>query len=419
MENKIEELEYQEEWAYPSGGCLNITDDCNLACHYCFVQQKPHYMDLQTAKDAVDFLWNNYQIKKEKKLPTDAPYINFFGGEPTLLWDEIIEPLVLYIKEKYQNQINIGMTTNGTLLNETRIKFIKNNAIGVLLSIDGDRETQELTRPCKNGQSSFDLIFPNIKLLLEFQPNMTFRATVNQENVGQMFHNYLFAQSLGFKEFFFSPNEREKWSEKNLLILEQEVAKIFQHIFLYLQKNLIPPLSSSLINDGFKNALDICYNINQENIETLKDKPTYQGRCGIGNSNIAIGYNGQIFGCQEQNSRENTNSIFNIGDIYNGINREKQIYLINTYRKSIDMKCENLEICKICKNIKKCNIDMCPSTSMDLFNNLKIKTEVQCRYKNAFTNNALTLIQLLNDSFTFEKYLQTILEGSTQYHGYK
>ena len=69
MENeKIEELEYQEQWAYPSGGCLNITDDCNLACHYCFVQQKPHYMDLQTAKDAVDFLYNNYEIKKKKDL---------------------------------------------------------------------------------------------------------------------------------------------------------------------------------------------------------------------------------------------------------------------------------------------------------------------------------------------------------------
>ena len=81
---------------------MNITDDCNLACHYCFVQQKPHYMDLQTAKDAVDFLWNNYQIKKEKKLPTDNPYINFFGGEPTLLWDEIIEPLSIYIRNNYE-----------------------------------------------------------------------------------------------------------------------------------------------------------------------------------------------------------------------------------------------------------------------------------------------------------------------------
>ena len=311
------------------------------------------------------------------------------------------------------------MTTNGTLLNTQRIEFIKNNNIGVLLSIDGDRETQELTRPCKNGQSSFELIMPNIKFLLEYQPNMTFRATVNQETVNNIFHNYLFAQSLGFKEFFFSPNEREKWSEENLLILEQEVSKIFQHISIYLQHNIIPPLTSSLIKDGFRNALDICYNIKNKEILQEKQKPIYQSRCGIGNANIAISYNGKILGCQEQNSRENTNQPFEIGNIYTGINKEKQLYLINTYKNSINMQCENKNICKNCKNIKNCNIDMCPSTSMDLFNNLTTKTEVQCRYKNAFTNNALTLIKILDNSETFQKYIQLILKGETQYHGYK
>jgi len=31
------QIEYQEKWKYLSEACLNITDDCNLACHYCFV----------------------------------------------------------------------------------------------------------------------------------------------------------------------------------------------------------------------------------------------------------------------------------------------------------------------------------------------------------------------------------------------
>jgi len=38
---------------------LNVTDDCNLQCRYCFVQQQPHYMTLQTAKDIADWLYQN------------------------------------------------------------------------------------------------------------------------------------------------------------------------------------------------------------------------------------------------------------------------------------------------------------------------------------------------------------------------
>ena len=38
---------------------LNVTDSCNLRCPYCFVEQKPNYMNYQTAKDTADFLIRN------------------------------------------------------------------------------------------------------------------------------------------------------------------------------------------------------------------------------------------------------------------------------------------------------------------------------------------------------------------------
>ena len=65
--------------------------------------------------------------------------ITFFGGEPTLLWDELIEPLVAYSKDKYPGRVKFGITTNGTLLNEKRIDFLKENNIPPLLSIDGHK----------------------------------------------------------------------------------------------------------------------------------------------------------------------------------------------------------------------------------------------------------------------------------------
>ena len=91
-------FEYKEEYRYPTSACLNVTDNCNLACRYCFVEQHPHYMSLQTAKDAIDYLENNYIYKKEH-LGIDIPiHITFFGGEPMLMYNEIIVPLTEYVQ---------------------------------------------------------------------------------------------------------------------------------------------------------------------------------------------------------------------------------------------------------------------------------------------------------------------------------
>ena len=61
------EFEYKEEYGWLTNICLNVTDACNLACRYCFVEQHPHYMTLDVAKQAVHFILDNLE-KKNKKL---------------------------------------------------------------------------------------------------------------------------------------------------------------------------------------------------------------------------------------------------------------------------------------------------------------------------------------------------------------
>lgn len=141
------EFEYKEEYAWLTNICLNVTDACNLACRYCFVEQHPHYMTYEIAEKAVYFILENLK-KKNKKFGTDEKaYITYFGGEPTLMWDEIIVPLTIWIR-KNNFPINLSITTNGTLLNKERIDFLKNNNVPILLSIDGAEETQNYNRPC-------------------------------------------------------------------------------------------------------------------------------------------------------------------------------------------------------------------------------------------------------------------------------
>ena len=73
---------------------LIVTHACNLACRYCFVHQEPSRMTYETAKEAAQFLADN------AKEAGGVPGINFFGGEPLLMWDSIIKPLTLWIREE-------------------------------------------------------------------------------------------------------------------------------------------------------------------------------------------------------------------------------------------------------------------------------------------------------------------------------
>ena len=150
-------------------------------------------MTLDTAKKAVDFMVNNFKKAKELGYGQKEINLTYFGGEPTLCWDSIIVPLTEYIKNNYKDIFNLNMTTNGTLLNEERINFLKDNNIHLLLSCDGPPEVQDYNRPTRDGGKSSILIEKNIPLILEAFPNTTFRATINQDNCDKLFDSYIYA----------------------------------------------------------------------------------------------------------------------------------------------------------------------------------------------------------------------------------
>ena len=413
LSNPQYKFEYLDKYKYLTNVCLNVTDDCNLHCRYCFVEQHPHYMTLQVAIDSVKYIYNNLQIKKELGYCTENEKcsLNFFGGEPTLMWDSIIVPLTNYIKEHYNDEIYLGITTNGTLLNEERITFLKENDIGVLLSIDGGPEAQCFNRPCKDPQmNSFQLVSRNIPKLLELFPNTVFRATIAQESVNTVFESYLYAEKMGFQHIFQIPNEREHWTSENLNILKEEIKKIYYYNLKYFLNNQIPPLTNDLIVRSFEYIKWIDEQIILKNNRHCGDKTC--DRCGLGTTYGSISYDGTIYGCQEQDSRS-TNDLFKLGNIYTGgIEEERQIKLLKIYSQSGDIVCENPQLCQNCKMKLRCVDDCCPSTSYDMYNNCATKSEVNCVFYQTLIDNALTLMNILvpmeNDAF--KSWLSDIYE---------
>ena len=99
---------------------MNLTNQCNLACTYCYEfgedkvatpEGKPKFMDLETAKASVDFLLKESEGRK-------AIHITFFGGE-TLMNFPLLKEVVAYASDRAASEdrfIDFSLTTNATLL---------------------------------------------------------------------------------------------------------------------------------------------------------------------------------------------------------------------------------------------------------------------------------------------------------------
>ena len=138
---------------------LNVTHKCNLACTYCFASKYDDLpiMEPAVAIEAVDRLLS----------PTRPIVVSFFGGEPLVAWDTIVATVqhcnVLSRARKQKHTYHI--TTNATLLDEDRIKFIAANGISLLVSLDGPKDIHDESRLMKSGKGSFEEVMRALRLL--------------------------------------------------------------------------------------------------------------------------------------------------------------------------------------------------------------------------------------------------------------
>ena len=190
---------------------LNITNQCNLACTYCYEfgadkiatpQGKPKYMTVDTAKASVDFLLKEAAGRK-------GVHITFFGGE-TLMNFRLLQEVVGYATAKGDAQgckVGFSLTTNATLLTDEIIAFLSENAIGVTVSMDGPPDLQNKRRVYKSGKGSYEVIEPRLRKLIAGHKTraITARVTLTDgvTDVIRIFRHL--KEDLGFHEVGFAP----------------------------------------------------------------------------------------------------------------------------------------------------------------------------------------------------------------------
>lgn len=370
-----------------SSAFLVVTQQCNLACKYCFVVQKNKKMSYKVAQDSADFIYKNAKEQKQR------PSINFFGGEPLLRWDDIIVPLTKYIRGKYGDNFGLSMTTNGVLLDKEKLEFMKKNNIGFMVSIDGNKKTSDSNRCMHDGKSSYDILEPKIPMFLKYNPNMTCRMTLDHDNVAEYFNNHKWAVEHGYNNTFSIVNVFSDWSEEEKKELKKQVyllADYYLELIMQGKHIVFKPFYDMFAkyhkNKSLKEGYfrDACQNI-----------PAC-GRCGLGASRFAsIGADGTLYSCQEMADNFEKGYIFKIGDIYNGEDEEARQNIIKQFNTK-KVYCENhIYKCEECKLNRICD-GGCTINNYFKTGDLNCMPAILCYYYQCLYNEAERIVGIAN-----------------------
>lgn len=320
-----------------SSAMLAVTHGCNLECRYCFVRQGTEKMTMETARRAVDFLSAN------ARRAGVTPSVNFFGGEPLLLWDELIEPLVREVREEGR-PFHFSVTTNGTLLTDRRLDFMHREGFGLLLSMDGVREVQDANRPFHGGRGSFDVLEPLVPKVLARWSGATLRMTAAPGTCSKLFESILWAEKAGFRSFFVTPNVLESWDGESWAELERGVMSYAELCAgrragggEYIRFSTLERMLRDLEPGGEARAAA---------------RRRAENKCGLGAGRFAsIAPDGGIYACQELCSNEGSASPFYIGSLKDGVSEERRLSLIRAYSRSGphgEGGCRGCECAKLC-----------------------------------------------------------------------
>ena len=320
------------------------------------------------------YLMNPINLEKAKKIIenemfTDDDYdreIEFFGGEPFLEFQKIIELHNFLKNRKWPKKWMTMITTNGILVHDKIKEWIFQNqeTVKVALSADGTREMHNVNRSHSYDKIDFNF-FANT--------NSVVKMTVSANTLSNLANGVIHLHRLGFKVVRANLAFGIDWSnDNNLSIYAEELRKLAN---FYIENPQIRP----------SDIMDLP-------IEDINPQSrSYASRhCGAGVELVAYEIDGTAYPCHT----------FAPVSVSKNIAR-KSLKLSFENEISIDKfdeKCKNCVVVNVCPN--------CYGVNFSTTGNMYSKDEAFCR---------MTKVQFMaNAYFKYMQYLKGMLELSPE-----
>ena len=308
---------------------LCLTHNCNLRCTYCYAGRKyAHAMSEATAYKAIDI------ALAEARRTNQGMDVSFFGGEPLLEW-ELLQKCYAYTKEHAEGLVvppRFGITTNLTLLTEDKLEWMLERDFLVGLSVDGSPDMHNTCRRYADGRGSHADTLPALQWVRE-HPQLRTRLLcvvtprnfhLLEEGVQWLSEHYDKVIGLNF----------DYWSEWTDAQFE-ELTDVIRRVGALVEASYRSGVKPIRIR-SFRDKI---------NMHLHGDKGC-DGRCRIGEREIAVSVDGNFFPCSRLIGVGDEPEL-NFGNVETGIDRAKQNYIIATRGTATPA-------CKVCELRARC-----------------------------------------------------------------
>jgi uncharacterized protein len=149
---------------------LKVASRCDLACNHCYVyehadqswQAKPKLMTQAIARQAARRIRDHAEAHQLATV-----HVVLHGGEPLLLGRDRLRGILSTLRSSIDPvaRLDLRLHTNGVLLDQELCALFADYAVQVGVSLDGDREANDLHRLFADGRSSYPQVRQALSLL--------------------------------------------------------------------------------------------------------------------------------------------------------------------------------------------------------------------------------------------------------------
>jgi len=287
----------------------------------------------------------------------------FFGGEPFASFETM-----KYITEKARAEnlaITFGVTTNCTLIDEEKARWMAKYGYGVLCSIDGVPQLHDRHRRHPDGSGSWSEAWNGIKLVRKYvNVNPQIRWTVDVDTVEGVTESMKAFISVGLTNLAIDLVYEVEWDDDSLETLRGELMEM-----------------SGLLDECYSRGIPVFSMFVRDTLSAVssRHRVSWSGRCGLGMGSVGVTPKGEITPCHRFVSSMATVGEPEIGDVYRGFSPKR----IEWIRKwvTIPPYSEKPELCLNCKFRMAC-MGGCLALNYDLFGDPHVIPESFCKIKN-------------------------------------
>jgi len=353
---------------------FNSGVSCNFRCAYpCYTGENKGRMSRSVIHKTLEWLF--------KKQPYKNITCHFFGGEPTLNWDGLVDIVEIGNEMAKSNGYTVtwSMTTNGSLLNAERLDWITKRfrpGNPFLLSLDGRPGTHNKYRVLVGGKPTYHLI-PVDDIIKRF-PSLEVRPTICADTAKDWFEDYRFLRNKGFKSIAIEPNYEMEWSEEQLRDYGNMLRQLGRY-YIYAQK-VGQPIRMKWV---------------EVVIEGLQRGAAPTGQmCGVGFNCAAIDHRGKLYACQRYASY-NEPEKFAIGDVEKGFDEFKLLECQSLLREEVQGDISAGHNCRTCGVSQFC-FKGCNAGNAKLMGDRRLALPNYCVLTKIEVREALSVLMELN-----------------------